>query len=342
MRNDPALLSLLCCPTCWGDLDVSQADENAVDGHIIRGKLKCAGRGATYPILGGVPRFLPDQVTDEVLTTVEGFGYQWQHASPTAAETRFTAAETFLDFIEPVKPDYFEGKIVLDGGCGSGRFTYWAQQFGASVIVGVDLSDSVFVAFQKTRHLPNALIIQADLFRLPLRQCFDYVFSVGVLHHTADPRGAFDALVTLVKPGGGISAWVYGQENNGWIIRFVNPLRRHITSRLPRPVLQTLAYLITIPLFLILKGVYRPVGSKPHLARLRKYLFYFDYLYFLSAFGFREQALIVLDHLIPTLAEYIPRAQFAQWFTENALCEVTITSRAGNSWRGFGVRAAAG
>lgn len=340
MRNDPALLALLCCPTCRGDLGVCRADESAPDGHILRGALKCAACGAIYPILGGVPRFLPDKVIDEVLTTVEGFGYQWQHARAAVEETRFTAAETFLDFIAPVKPDYFQGKTILDGGCGSGRFTYWAQQFGAAAVVGVDLSDSVYVAFQKNRHLPNVMIVQADLLGLPLRQRFDYAFSIGVLHHTANPRAGFDAITALVKPGGGVSAWVYGQENNGWIIRFVNPLRRHVTSRLPRPVLQALAYLITVPLFLILKGVYHPIGSNPRLARLRRYLFYFDYLYFLSAFSFQEQALIVLDHLIPTIAEYIPRAQFAQWFTENALCEVTITSRAGNSWRGFGVRAA--
>jgi len=306
----------------------------------MRGRLKCVGCGTTYPILGGVPRFLPGEVTDQVSTTVEGFGYQWQHARAAIEETRFTAAETFLDFIAPVKPDYFQGKTVLDGGCGSGRFTYWAQQFGVAAIVGVDLSDSVYVAFQKTRCFPTVLIVQADLLKLPLRQAFDYAFSVGVLHHTANPRAAFDAITALVKPGGGVSAWVYGRENNGWIIRFVNPLRRHITSRLPRPVLHMLAYLITVPLFLVLKAIYRPVGSRPRLAQLRKYLFYFDYLYFLSAFGFREQVLIVLDHLIPTIAEYIPRVEFEQWFTENALREVVITSRTGNSWRGFGVRAA--
>jgi SAM-dependent methyltransferase len=221
----------------------------------------------------------------------------------------------------------------------AGRFSLLAQGFGAKGVVGVDLSDSVDVAFRTTRTLPNVLIIQADLFNLPLRQQgFDYVFSVGVLHHTASPGGAFDSIAKLVKPGGGISAWVYGRENNGWIIYGLNPIRNNLTSRLPRKVLLALSYIITAPMYLILKGIYRPVGNAN--SGLKKWLFYFDYLYFLGQFGFHEQAYIVFDHLVPTIAEYIPHDEFSRWFSQNGLQNVVITSRAGNSWRGFGEREA--
>ena len=57
----------------------------------------------------------------------------------------------------------------------------------------------------------------------------------------------------------------------------------------------------------------------------------------MSQFGFHEQAVgIVFDQLVPTIAEYIPRDEFQQWFDANGLEDVTISSRAGNSWRGFG------
>jgi hypothetical protein len=29
-----------------------------------------------------------------------------------------------------------------------------------------------------------------------------------------------------------MSAWVYGAENNGWIVGLVNPVREHVTSRM--------------------------------------------------------------------------------------------------------------
>ncbi|MBI1878576.1 MAG: class I SAM-dependent methyltransferase [Chloroflexi bacterium] len=338
MLNDPGLLSLLCCLGCRGELQIEQIGEVSPDGHIITGKLKCLGCTDTYPIIAGIPRFVPEAMTTEVSTTVAGFGYQWQYANPFIQNKQFTTSEVFLSFIQPVQPDYFREKIVFDAGCGSGRFVCWAQQFGAAAAIGADLSESVNVAFQNTRHLPNVLIIQADLFALPLRPCFDYVFSIGVLHHTADPRRAFDAIAGLVKIQGGVSAWVYSRENNGWITYLLNPIRYKLTSRLPHRILLVLSYIITAPIFFILKIVYKPVGASRRLAGLRKHLFYFDYLYFLSDFGFHEQALIVFDHLVPTLAEYISHEEFAHWFEENGLQNVVITSRAGNSWRGFGVR----
>src|SRR5258706_13173018 len=78
----------------------------------------------------------------------------------------------------------------------------------------------------------NAHVIQAHIYPLPLRAVFDYAFSLGVLHHLPDPRAGFKALAAKVKPGGHISAWIYGAENNGWIVRFVNPVREYVTSRM--------------------------------------------------------------------------------------------------------------
>src|SRR5438045_1571650 len=82
-------------------------------------------------------------------------------------------------------------------------------------------------------------VIQADIYHLPLRRVFDYAFSVGVLHHLPDPRDGFVDLASKVKSGGHISAWVYGAENNEWITRWIDPLRKNITSRInPRALLQ--------------------------------------------------------------------------------------------------------
>lgn len=336
MKN--TLLNLLYCPACHGDLQIHDKTDIATDGHVMTGHLQCNNCHALYPIVTGVPRFVPASTTTEVSATVEGFGYEWKHANPLIQNTQFVAAETFLDFIYPIQADYFKGKIILDAGCGTGRFIMCANEFGANAVIGVDLSESVEVAFQNTRHLSNVLIVQADLFSMPLRPIFDYAYSVGVLHHTSNPRRAFAAVANVVKSGGGISAWVYGRENNGWIVNFVNPIRKHLTSRLPRSVLLILAYLMTVPLFLLLKGIYRPVGKYSSLNWLRKYLFYFDYFYFLGGFGFHEQAYIVFDHLVPALAEYIAYEDFKQWFADNQMVNVTITHRHRMSWRGFGER----
>src|SRR4030095_545780 len=109
--------------------------------------------------------------------------------------------------------------------CGKGRHTALSAEFGAKAIVSLDLSEAVEAAFANTRHLENAHIAQADLTRPPVKRVFDYAFSIGVLHHLPDPERGFRALVSRLKPGGSISAWVYGREGNGWIVHIVTPTR---------------------------------------------------------------------------------------------------------------------
>src|SRR5574341_283722 len=331
MRLESDLLKLLRCKACHAALELHTDEPPAEDGHVMTGSLTCTVCNAVYPIQGGIPRFVPSTLDNDVLATTDGFGYEWDSAARYIWDTQFTSPDLFLDFIYPVEPAYFQHRVVLDAGCGTGRFSRLAQNFGAETVVGVDLSRAVDVAFQNLRAYPNIVIIQADLFELPLRSDFDYAFSIGVLHHTASPREAFHRMAELVKPGGGVSAWVYGRENNDWIIYLLNPIRRVLTSRLPRPVLRALAYILAVPLFLILKTIYRPIGRYKWLAGLQKWLFYFDYLFYLSQFDFHTQAWIIFDHLVPTIAEYIPQAEFQDWYESDGLLDVTITSRAGTS-----------
>jgi hypothetical protein len=127
-------------------------------------------------------------------------------------------------------------------------------------------------------------------------------------------------------------------EGNEWIVRWLNPIRLRVTSRLPRGVLVALSALLALPVFALSKGVYGPAEKHELLAPLRKRLFYFAYLSFMSRFSLREQQLQIFDHLSPALAEYISRSAFQRWFEQAGLKQVAISSRNGNSWRGFGVR----
>jgi len=328
------MVDVLACLACGGGLDLS-TQEMASDGHVMSGTLRCTSCGAQFPVARGIPRLTEGALSGHVGETIDGFGYQWERATA-LFDARFSRAETFLDFIHPVQQEWFAGKTVFDGGCGSGRFTLLAAAFQARMVVGVDLSSAVEIAFDRTRHLANVVIVQGDMLRLPLRRVFDYAFSIGVLHHTSDPRAAFLQMASKVVPGGGVSAWVYGAENNEWVVRIITPARR-ITSRLPRPVLLVLAHLAAIPVTIMAKGIYGPVSRRPALTWLKRRLFYFDYMVFLSQFGYREHAFIVFDHAVPAIAEYIPREAFAEWFQQARLERTVISDRAGNSWRGFGL-----
>src|SRR5512132_2004433 len=232
------LLDYLRCPSCAGALLLSVASTE--EAEIMEGQLACDPCQSKFPIVRGIPRFgTPEKLDAEKAATAENFGWQWQHF----AQSDELYADQFLGWIAPVRPEFFQDKVVLEGGCGKGRHTQLAATWGAHDVIGVDLSEAVETAFAATRNLENAHIVQADIYHLPFARVFDYAFSVGVLHHLPDPRAGFRSLATKVKDGGYLSAWVYGAESNEWITRFVDPLREGLTSRMNRRALLHLSRL---------------------------------------------------------------------------------------------------
>ena len=326
------LLQYLACPACGGEVRLlSVAERDGIE--IMEGKLECVGCGRRVVVVRGVPRFAElDKIEADKAQTAENFGWQWQHFR--GEDERY--ASQLLGWLQPVQPEFFRDKLILEGGCGKGRHTLLAARWGARDIVGVDLSAAVESAFSATRGMERAHVIQADIYNLPVRPVFDYAFSVGVLHHLPDPRGGFRALSGKVKKGGHLSAWVYGAENNGWITQLVNPLRERITSRMKHRTLLHLSKLPTAALYAATKTVYGPLNKSPRTSRLARHLFYNDYLNAISGFGWREQHLIVFDHLTAPTAFYISREEFESWWEEIHASEVEITWHNKNSWCGFG------
>jgi SAM-dependent methyltransferase/uncharacterized protein YbaR (Trm112 family) len=326
------LLPYLACPSCGGDIELGLNSRR--DGsEIMDGELGCTSCSRTFQITSGVPRFAElDKVEVEKAVTAQQFGWSWQHF--TQRDERY--AEQFLGWITPVEREFFKDKLVVEGGCGKGRHTRLAAAWGARDVIAVDLSDAVNVAFEATRDLENAHVIQADLFHLPLRRVFDYAFSVGVLHHLPDPQAGFTSLASKVRIGGHVSAWVYGAENNGWIRRFVNPLRKHITTRIHPRALLHLSKLPAAALYAATKLVYGPLNRSGSGTALARRLFYNDYMTAISDFGWREQHTIVFDHLVAPTAFYISREEFAAWWQAINACDVTINWHNRNSWCGIG------
>jgi SAM-dependent methyltransferase len=325
-----SLLQYLQCPECAGALDLHATAHDGAE--IMEGEFVCRDNKHSFPIIRGVPRFASlAQVTEDKAETAAKFGWQWTHF--TQADDRY--AEQFLAWIAPVCSDFFANKLVLEGGCGKGRHTQLAANWGAREVIGVDLSAAVESAFAATRETPNAHIVQADIYKLPFPPIFDYAFSVGVLHHLPDPRAGFRSLAGKVKPGGHLSAWVYGAENNEWITRWINPLRERLTSRINPRALLHLSKLPTAAMYLATKLLYRPLN---HLGSgaIAQHFFYNDYLMAISGFGWREQHTIVFDHLIAPTAFYISRGEFEEWWNDIEASEVQISWLNKNSWRGFG------
>ena len=188
-----ALIQVLACPDCRVPLE---SDDT--------GTLRCP-KGHTYPIVRDVPRFVADDLY------VRSFSFEWETHRTTLNESRRKdgSAERELRSRTGFGPGDLASRLVLDAGIGAGRFSEILARWGARVI-GVDLSYAVDVARENLAGFQNALVVQADIGRLPfLPGTFDAIVSIGVLHHTPDTRRYFEALLPFLKPGGTIAIWVY-------------------------------------------------------------------------------------------------------------------------------------
>ena len=189
------------------------------------GNLRSESSNRTFPLVRGIPRFVADE------EFVESFGFQWNRFDV----RRPQEDEEVFQIKTGVSLAELAGKLVLDAGCGGGRYTRVAADHGANVF-GVDRSTAVEKARSLTDGLSNVQLVQADLTRLPFRpQTFDVVFSIGVLHHSPDCRSAFESIAKMVKPGGTLSVWLY--QKNTWPQERINDAARWIARRLPRKTL---------------------------------------------------------------------------------------------------------
>jgi SAM-dependent methyltransferase len=165
--------------------------------------------------------------------TIRNFGFEWiEYARFGWDDPVWNLAHEEALFRRKalLEPTELEGRLVLDAGCGNGRYSYWAARYGARV-VGVDLGDGVESAAVNTRDLPNVQIIQGDIFRLPFApRTFDAIFSIGVLMHTGNARTATASLAPLVRPGGSLTVHLYGRGNA--IYEVVDWTLRRWTTRL--------------------------------------------------------------------------------------------------------------
>ena len=217
-------MPILICPAC--DAGVELKDSG----------LLCRDCGRIYSCdpRKGVIYFVEEE------SYAESFGLQWKTFSREQLDDdQLSDSESRLRRETGLFPEQLAGKIILDAGCGMGRFLDVVSRGGAALAVGVDLSSAVNTAAANLSDRDNVLIIKGDIFRLPFRRgSFDVVFSIGVLHHTPSTEQAFRALVPLVKPGGEIAISVYAatmKPGVGWAVNmFRRRFFRVITRRLPK------------------------------------------------------------------------------------------------------------
>jgi SAM-dependent methyltransferase len=105
---------------------------------------------------------------------------------------------------------------MLVAGCGTGQqVVELAHRFSGAEILAIDLSlASLAYAARKTTAsgIANVEFGQADILQLDaFERTFDAIVSTGVLHHLADPLGAWRILLRLLRPRGVMLVGLYSE-----------------------------------------------------------------------------------------------------------------------------------
>ena len=251
----------------------------------------------------------------------ERFGYEWR----TYAEMRPEYEEQFRRWTALLSPEDWAGKAFLDVGCGMGRNSYWPLCYGADAGVAIDVDAGSLASARRTLDpFPNATVRAMSAYQIDYVDRFDIVFSIGVIHHLADPAAALAQMAKAAKPGGRVLIWVYGLENNEWVCRFFDPLRRALFSRLPIGLVH---HLSLYPAALLWAGL--RLGIRP-----------IDYFRLLRRLGFRQLRSIVFDQMLPRIAHYWPRATVEQLMRGCGLDDVSLAWVNQMSWSAIGTKRA--
>ncbi len=323
-------LEFLRCPLCTSQVQLSEDGDGEPAAEVWTGTLVCS-RGHRFPIVGGIPRLLPDPVhagadgsrtraslagggpAPAVRRTLESFSREWAKQS-VADRTWYTDLRARVEgvFLEALRIplDELAEMVVLDAGCGNGNQSVAYSEFVRDVIA-IDLSTGVELGqqfrAQAEQHWPGARpervhFVQADLNSPPLAPAsMDIIHSLGVLHHTPDTYASFKSLVTLLRPGGTLYVWVYRYEP------VVTPLLkalRAITTRLPVAVLDKLTQVMALPFV----GLTRLLDR----SNLRSY----------PSMSRQEAAVGLMDVFGPPYAHYHSVSEVGDWFRSSGFEDI--------------------
>jgi SAM-dependent methyltransferase len=236
-------MSLLRCPSCGAPLRLADDEVN------------CGVHA--FPVIDGIPRLLPpdlqrlsDGHRDETIRarTYASFGFEWSRFGDQLPAYQ----RSFRWYLEPLGAPPLEGSLILDAGCGMGRFTHHFLKLGGRVLA-LDASPAIEVAAANNPDA-EALFVQADLLHPPVAEgTFDLVCCLGVLHHLEDTSEGLRRMMMAARPGGSVLVYLYHDPREiarwqGWILSIVTAIRT-ITTRLPHAILRPLTWILAAALW---------------------------------------------------------------------------------------------
>lgn len=256
--------------------------------------------------------------------TVDSFGEEWKAFHGFDEKEIMKLGEEYFDIVTSQMIN--ESTSLLEVGCGSGRFLKYLST-RAGFLIGVDPSQAIFSADELLGRNDKIILARASANDLPFEdESFDFVCSIGVLHHIPDTFKALQACVNKVKKGGYFYTYLYyNLDNRGFLFRSLykisNAIRLGICKLPAKPkrlVCDVLAVGVYMP-FILTSRMLRFAGLS---AKYRKKI---------PLFGYENRSFYVirndsLDRFGTPLEQRFTKNQIQQMLERAGLTEIVFSN----------------
>jgi SAM-dependent methyltransferase/uncharacterized protein YbaR (Trm112 family) len=340
------LLEWMVCPLCSEGLELEIFLQEGQQ--IIEGALQCSC-GQIFPIIGGIPRMLhgalrydliqvyPDffhrhpELIDETFVperdsiivqkqkTIDRFGYEWTYFDD-------YDCDNFEAFVNPLPVNFLKGKLGLDIGCGAGRHARQASERGAEVVC-VDLSEAVDVAYKNNAENAFVHVVQSDIYKLPFKTGkFQFIYSLGVLHHLTEPERGYQTLIPFLSEGGALFIWLYAYAPRKIALETL----RSVSQKLSNNNIRRMAYICNLIDYGIFVNMYHLMCNLPVLGKLVNRDIFMRFKEY-KGYGFRVGYIDWFDRLSAPITNFYKKSEVRKWLTRSGLSDTKLLP-VGDSW----------
>ena len=105
-------------------------------------------------------------------------------------------------------------KIILDAGSGLGYKAKWFADLSPnSLVIGMDYSDSVFLAARNYINTQNLIFVKNDIANTKIKtNSIDYISCDQVIHHTEDPQKTIMEFYRILTDNSELAVYVYAKK----------------------------------------------------------------------------------------------------------------------------------
>lgn len=253
---------------------------------------------------------------------VKSFGDEWEKFESFEQEDLQRTADMYFDIL--TEKHLNKDTYAMDMGCGTGRWTKIIAD-KVAFVEAVDPSSAIFVADRLLKDTLNIRLTQASVDTLPFEDnTFDFVMSIGVLHHIPDTQKAMSDCVRKVKKGGYFYTYLYySLDNKGFFFKLLfgaSDLLRRVVAKLPsglkKFVCDVLALVLYMP-FVLAGRLFRKMGLKKLAANMPLSIYQDQPFYII-----RNDS---LDRFGTKLEQRFSRKQVNEMMTKAGLQDIVIS-----------------